>query len=100
MECCKPPSYIRGVHFNNASGHAAKANVKFASGETKTFDLPAGVVTEVEKGINQGSYETVDPILDFSVEANGKTNAINDAAAKIQIRHYTIGADCNLTRTT
>jgi hypothetical protein len=74
----KTPKYIKSLLFDNQSGESAKVTVSFQSGKTETFNLPTGADTLVKNSIGHDTYNTVDPILHYTVEAKGKSTHFNN----------------------
>lgn len=90
--CCLPPSYVRAVNFHNSTGKDANIIVTFESGAKETLVCKESSDLHVEREIDQGSFTTVDPVLEFTVDHPSKeTNIASENIKGVEIRNYDIG---------
>mmetsp|Transcript_31390 Transcript_31390/g.66857 ORF Transcript_31390/g.66857 Transcript_31390/m.66857 type:complete len:104 (+) Transcript_31390:85-396(+) len=67
----RPPSYLRAAHFENLVGMPIEIRTKHMSGEVQSSVVDKDGKGEIEKTVDHGSYETIDPIEEITVLAKG-----------------------------
>lgn len=94
--------YIAQATFQNDSAEAGKIHASFRSGQTKSFDVPAGGSATVEHLEPQegGAWNKSDPIVGLHFEHSGKKEelAANDLGGGVELRSYTIDASGKVVR--
>jgi len=73
-----PPKYIRAINFNNDGVNNVTVTATFQSGVIETFQIAQIGTTTIEKDIDQGGWTSVDPIVTFSVNVNGKVSSFGE----------------------
>ena len=66
-----PPDYVRNVTFVNASGHELLITGLFASNNKETICVDDGATGTIERNIDHGSYQLVDPLERVTIRRVG-----------------------------
>lgn len=92
------PRYIRSAEFRNQATSTATVTLVFESSNSASYDIASGESRVIEKTLDNGLSQSVDPIVSISVSVDGGVASDNDAAQSVEVRKYTINAGASLTR--
>ena len=86
-----PPSYCRAATFQNKAGTEVKLIIHFESGETDELSRQTnGSSITVERSINHGSWDAVDPIKRVKVTGLGQTCPFNVITQGVEVLTFVI----------
>ena len=86
-----PPSYCRSATFQNKTGTAVKLIIYFESGETDELSrLTNGSSVTVERSINHGTWDAVDPIKRVEVTGLGQTYTFDVITQGVEVLTFVI----------
>ena len=71
-----PPNYVRSINFHNSTGVDATVHVSFESGAKETYTAKENSDLKVEKDIDHGTWQGVDPVVEFTVSHAGKESKV------------------------
>lgn len=69
-----PPNYVRNVTFINASGRSLVIVGEFKSHNKESVNIEANAEVTIEKTIDHGDFQTVDPIESVEVKSTLDSN--------------------------
>ena len=69
-------NYVRNVTFENATGFPVIVTGSFRSNNQLSHTIDAGAAMTVERDIDHGDYQTVDPIENVVVKRSGDSQTV------------------------
>ena len=72
-----PPNYVRNVTFENATGHALLITGQFKSNNQESISLAEGATETLERTIDHGDYQLVDPVERVTVHRASDPHAVS-----------------------
>jgi len=92
MQCgIKAPNYVRAVKISNQTNSKVTVTSFFQSGEKINYEIPEQTTIDIEKGIDHGTYTTVDPIESIVAKnPSGMLQSIEFHPHGVEIHEYTL----------